>query len=323
MSVFLIYRNPNAGFSIYRCFEEFKMHLDIKELFLPEYRISVLKLIRNIKYIKKNVSKDDIIHITGDIHYVLLGLIGKKTILTIHDTVLLDNCKKKNLKWLLYYLFWFYFPCKIAKKVVCISNETNNRLQKYVKCNSIVIPDPVSSSFNRKDKIFNSNCPTILHIGTGWNKNLDNVIKALSGLNVNLVIIGKISSSAETLLISSNIKYAIKQNLSSDEIIAEYENCDIISFPSIYEGFGLPIIEGQTVGRIVITSNIEPHVSVPGKNGAIFVDPNNVDSIRDGFLRAINDNVLRENIINNGFNNSKHYSFKNIVNEYNKIYEYL
>lgn len=321
MSIILVNRNPKAGYSIYRCFAEFKNYINVKELFLPEYRISIKNIIRNINYIKKNTNKDDIIHVTGDVHYVLLGLKHRNTVLTIHDTVLLDNRKRKDLKWFFYYLLWFYFPCKIAKKVVCISEETKRCLEKYVKCESIVISDPVSSTFKKNEKIFTKDCPYILHIGTGWNKNLDNVIKALSGMNVSLVIVGNISSNIEVLLKTAKINYEVKVGLSDSEIIEEYNKCDIVSFPSIYEGFGLPILEGQTVGRIVVTSQIEPHMTVAGKKGAIFVNPNNVESIREGFLIAIQNPPIRDEIIKNGYENIKKYNIESITNCYKIIYE--
>ena len=66
-------------------------------------------------------------------------------------------------------------------------------------------------------------------------------------------------------------------------MIQEYKDADLISFPSTFEGFGMPIIEGQAVGRPVITSNIEPMVSVAA-DAAILVDPFNIESIRECFF---------------------------------------
>lgn len=319
MSVALINRNSKAGFSIYKCFSGFKNYIEVKEIFVPEVSITVKNIIKNIFYIRRMTSKDDVLHITGDIHYVLLGLFNRKTVLTIHDTVLLDN-NTKNLKWYFYYLFWFFIPCKIANHVVCISEETQRRLNRYVKCKSIVIPDPVSSCFKTKIKEFSTVKPVILQLGTGWNKNVDNVIKAIEGLDVRLVLIGKINNEIEDLLKEKKIDYINKSNLSDDEIVNEYNECDIVSFPTIYEGFGLPILEAQKVGRCVITSNIEPHKSVAGENGAVFVNPFDIDSIRSGFLELLNNKKLRENIISNGFNNVLSYSEESIVNMYKSIY---
>lgn len=319
MSVVLINRNNKAGFSIYKCFSGFKNHMDIKELFVPEYKISIKNMIANIKYIKQNTQKDDILHITGDIHYVLFGLKKRKTVLTIHDTVLLDRTKR-GFKWLIYYFIWFFFPCKIAKQVVCISEETKRRLLGYVKCNAIVIPDPVSDAFKESFKQFNTKCPVILQIGTGWNKNVQNIIKAVSSLNVKLVIIGQLSEEQRTLLLENNINYDNKINLSDGQIIEEYKNCDIVSFATFYEGFGLPILEGQKTGRIVLSSNIEPHKSVMGENAGVLVNPYDVNSIKKGLLLILQDNCLRKEIIEAGFINASKYSESNVVEMYKRIY---
>lgn len=325
MSVVLINRNNKAGFSIYKCFENFKKYLPLKELFMPQYRISFKNMKENISYVKKNTEKDDILHITGDVHYLLLGLKKRNTILTIHDTVLLDNTSRFSPKWYFYYLFWFYFPCKFVKKIVCISKYTQENLNKYVKARGIqnktqIIPDPVTADFVKSVKVFNKECPVILHIGTNWNKNLDRVIMALEGIACKLVIVGKISEEIENLLKEKNINFQNKMNLTDAQIVEEYNNCDVVSFPSIYEGFGLPILEGQSVGRIVVTSNIEPHKSVSG-GAAIFVDPKNVKSIREGFLTAINNDLIRNEKISVGYENAKQYCEEVVVQQYNSLYK--
>ena len=80
--------------------------------------------------------------------------------------------------------------------------------------------------------------------------------------------------------------YSFASNLSDNDLLKEYQNADIINFPSCHEGFGMPIIEGQAVGRIVVTSNIEPMISV-ANNGAAICDPYNIESIRNTYIRVI------------------------------------
>ena len=75
-------------------------------------------------------------------------------------------------------------------------------------------------------------------------------------------------------------------NLTHEEIVSEDRKADIINFPSLFEGFGMPIIEGQATGRIVITSNLSPMKEVAG-NGAILVDPYSVNEIRNAYLSVI------------------------------------
>ena len=100
---------------------------------------------------------------------------------------------------------------------------------------------------------------------------------------------GKINSSTleiyrkdiEDMLRFYSIRYVYKCDLSNQEILDEYMNCDIVSFPSLYEGFGMPIIEGQAVGRVVFTSDLEPMKEIAG-DAALLVDPYSIESIRNG-----------------------------------------
>lgn len=76
----------------------------------------------------------------------------------------------------------------------------------------------------------------MLHIGTRPNKNLERVIEALEGIKCHLRIIGKLTSEQEKLLSEKKIKYSNGINLTDEEILNEYILCDIVSFPSLYEG---------------------------------------------------------------------------------------
>ena len=111
----------------------------------------------------------------------------------------------------------------------------------------------------------------------------------------------------------------IDNNVSDEEIIRAYKECDIVSFPSLYEGFGLPIIEGQAIGRPVVTSALLPMSSIAGK-GAVLVDPYSVDSITKGIVYALENS---ESLIKEGINNADHFSLKHIVGQYMSLYENL
>ena len=142
-------------------------------------------------------------------------------------------------------------------------------------------------------------------------------IQALKGISCHLRIIGKINNNIIDLLKQNKIEYSNDWNLTHEQIVQEYQQADIINFPSLYEGFGMPIIEGQASGRIVITSNISPMKDVAG-DGAILIDPFDDKSIKKAYLAVIKDQNLRENIIQKGFSNAKKYTIKN---QYYNIYK--
>ena len=100
----------------------------------------------------------------------------------------------------------------------------------------------------------------------------------------------------------------------------EYINCDLITFVSTYEGFGLPIIEGQSVGRAVITGNISSTTEIAG-GSCCLVNPFNINSIASGITRVINDDSYRNRLIQDGFKNVHRFNSRNISLEYLKLYQ--
>jgi len=103
-------------------------------------------------------------------------------------------------------------------------------------------------------------------------------------------------------------------------MIQAYINCDMLCFVSTYEGFGLPIIEAQACGRVVITSN---NASMPeiANNGALLVNPLDVNDIKNGINLLINNSKLREELISKGIENVKRFQPEIIANQYQQLYD--
>jgi len=324
MKITYFYRNPKVGFSIGKVFQsishEMSKNMDVTEVFMPSERSMPWDIIKNTWYTYKHRNKAGINHITGHIHDVVLGLHGCKTVLTIHDLVFLDNVKnplKRFYKW----LFWLYLPIKLSDKVVCISTQTKKNILSHLKTDKLtVIGDPIDPMFEFIPKEFNKKKPVILHIGTGWNKNLFRVIESLTNIPCHLRIIGKLSSEQLVAIKNSGVEYSNVYNISDKEIKEEYVNCNIVSFPSEYEGFGMPIIEGQKVGRVVITSKIEPLLEVSG-DAVEYVDPLDVESIRKAFIKVIQDDDNRMNKIALGQVNVERFNVEKIAQQYLQVYK--
>jgi len=322
------HRNPSAGFSIARVFrtivDEVSKSGEVVEHYVPSRRALPWHMIQNIYYVFENRDKSGLNHISGDIHYCILALIGCKSVLTIHDTVFIDNVKnpfKRFFKW----LFWLYLPVKISSEVICISSKTRESVLKYVKKEKIrVIHNAADPRICFSFKTMNKDDITILHIGCGWNKNLERVIEALARFPyvIHLRIIGKLSKFQIKLLEDSNITYSNKYDLTDEQVVNEYRDSDVVCFPSIYEGFGMPVIEGQKAGRVVLTSYIEPLIEIAG-GAACLIDPEDIVSIKNGFLKLIENDAFRDNIVKRGLENIKRFDVKFVVSQYIDVYKSL
>ncbi len=115
------------------------------------------------------------------------------------------------------------------------------------------------------------------------------------------------------------IEYEGFVNLSEEQLFEKYKDCDLLFFASTYEGFGMPIMEANIVGRPVITSNLYSMPEVAG-NAALLVDPFN-DDIRNGILKIINEDSLRDDLITKGFKNADRFTLENIAEDYLQLYK--
>ncbi|MBP9983512.1 MAG: glycosyltransferase family 4 protein [Prevotella sp.] len=325
MEITYFYRkNTGSNYSIAKVFYTFNRYIsEKKEVYMPESGNSLKGIIKNVLYTYRFRSKNGINHITGEIHYCSLVLPRKNTVLTIHDIGNLDKKNNSILVYLFLYVFCYYLPLRHLKYITCVSECTKNEIIKkfpWAIGKIQVIPNPVDDIIRYSAKLFNEEKPRILQIGTAPYKNLNRTVEALKGVKCELRIIGQLDTHILQVLRDYGIEYTNNKGLTDQEIADEYSNCDIVSFPSLYEGFGMPVIEGFMSGRIVVTSNIEPMKTICG-NGAILVDPLSVESIRNGFLTAIFDASLRNQKIIEGRELAKKYLPISIKGRYVEFYE--
>lgn len=294
--------------------EKFAVFFD--RLLFPNDTWSTFK---NLLFYRKPLA--DIYHITGHIHYIALIFPVKNTILTVHDVRILYI--RRGIRRFVLKKMLLDFPIRRLKYITAISEATKKEIIRYTKCDEKkirVIENPLPSSISpEKIKKFNSACPTILQIGTTDNKNLENLIEALEGINCRLKIVGRIGAPVKKLLNDRRIDYENAYNLNDSEIRSEYEKADLVAFCSTYEGFGLPVIEAQAMGKPLITSNIEPLKEVAG-GAAVLIEPSDVSSIRNGILELINNADLRKNLVNKGFENVKRFAPTRISEMYENLY---
>jgi glycosyltransferase involved in cell wall biosynthesis len=286
----------------------------IKSIELPFASKGIIQIFLNLLYLLQ--FKKGLFHITGDVHYAVLALPKKSTVLTIHDLVFLES--QRGIKR--FFLRWLYLklPVSRAKYITTISEKSKKEIVLHGKCSQdkiIVIPNPVDSNIRFEIKKFNQTEPRFLFIGLKANKNFDRTIQAISGIKLHLRIIGNLNAAQKALLQMHKINYSSDSSISDEQLIQEYIDCDAILFPSIYEGFGLPVIEGFKAGRPVITSNLEPMNEI-SHGAALLVDPISVVSIREAVIKLVNNEQLRNEMVERGFAAVKQYEVETIAQKY-------
>ena len=316
---------PNQNYSLEFIFDDVRHRLsgNIRPTVhrAPFYSKGIIR--RALIALSAAFHQGDLNHITGDINFASLLLSRKRTLLTILDAGVMDGkqgVRKALLDWL-----WFRLPAKSAQMITTISESAKKDILKYVNVPEDkirVIPVAVSPHFEWWPKDFDSSCPRILQVGTKANKNIKRLIPALSGLSCKLQIIGPLTNSLRAQLNANGIEYENWSNLALNDVVKKYQQCDLLTFCSTYEGFGMPIVEANAVGRPVVTSDISSMPEVAG-NAACLVDPFDIASIRAGIKKVIDQPEYRKRLVENGKANATRFDPHAIANQYLELYEEL
>jgi glycosyltransferase involved in cell wall biosynthesis len=323
LAVTYFYREPRkTGLSIEGIFQSVKASLQGKVAINEFYCDAKLSRVQNTKQAGKQAGT--INHITGDVNFLAMGLRGRKNILTIHDLGYYENPVHSRLKKIFYELFWFTLPLKYIDIVTVVSEFTKEKLMRYFNFPEHrirVIPDPVKPVFHFVRKEVVSGKPVVLMLGTGKHKNLDNLIEAAKNIDVHLDIVGWPAPDELEKLKQYGISHTVYNGLTDEQVQERYAACDILFIASYYEGFGMPIIEAQTVGRPVITSNIGAMLEV-GKGSTLLVDPHSPAEIRNA-INSLSDRGLYDELVEKGIKNAAKYDYRKIAEQYLSVYEEL
>ncbi|TDJ30986.1 MAG: glycosyltransferase family 1 protein [Gammaproteobacteria bacterium] len=241
-------------------------------------------------------------------HHLPLLLRSIPCVLTIHDCVWRQHPGTMQLRGLIAERLLTPASLQLATRIIAVSQATaadlvslypnlQPKIDVIYEANSL---HPIESSSAMRT-------PYMLFVGTlEPRKNLQRCLEALAKLKTlgselpRLIVTGGRGWKMEPLHLSVTalgLEQQVEYVGSADdtELSALYAGCDFLVFPSLYEGFGLPIVEAFSFGKPVITSNVSAMPEVAG-DASLLVDPNSVDEIANAMKRLITDRALYDTL---------------------------
>jgi glycosyltransferase involved in cell wall biosynthesis len=246
-------------------------------------------------------------------------------IVTVHDLIPLQY-PELSPKWKYYYLYALPFLLKQSQGIICVSEYTKQDLVKNYRLN----PDSINVVYNgyaqdlfypQPDRAilqkYNLN-KYLLYVGDmRFYKNLSRCLEAFDSLSLKdyqFVITGKKDDFFYPEIERQTAKLAAKDRIIFLDYVPTavlpslYSMAQALVFASLYEGFGLPVLEAMACGCPVITSKV---TSIPevGGDSVLYVDPKNVKSIAQGMYQILTNTELKTNLIHQGLARAKLFSW--------------
>lgn len=293
--------------------------------------------------IKRDMQKHKLQLFHGLNHELPVGLphIGVKSVVTVHDL--------SFMRFPEHYSFWkrriraarTRHACQQADHIIAISEHTKRELMHfydlpaekisvvYQSCHERYMQEKPNKTLEAVRKRYQLPDAYMLCVGSITpRKNLIGALKALALLpesqRLPLVVVGKGNTyrrSARSYIESNGLKpWAKFINVSFDDLPAVYQNASLFVYPSLYEGFGIPILEALFSKVPVLTSNTS---SLPeaGGPGALKVDPTNAEAIAEGMLRLLTDESYREELVELGYAHAQQFHGEKLTGQMMKLYQ--
>ena len=286
--------------------------------------------------------KVDVIHLPW--HSASLLIKTRPTILTVLD--LTEFRLKCHYDWLRIFYRKIMLPIssKLADKIVAISQFTKKDITDFLNIPDSKI-DVIYCAPQKRYKVLDKNickefvakysikCPYILYVGQVQhpNKNLPVLLQAFSivkktiNVKYQLILVGKrhhtgdiVYKMAGQLGMGDDIRFI--GYVPDEELPYFYNAADAFVYPSLFEGFGLPVIEAMSCGCPVVTSNRAALAEVAG-NAAILINPESAGGIAEAVMNLISREDKRREIIEKGLERAKNFSWAQSARDYLIVYE--
>lgn len=244
-------------------------------------------------------------------------LVKRRQAVTFFDATPFRFSSTYRKAFVVYYFVALFLLSRTVRRVATISDFSRSELADVLRIDpSRITVVPCASSAIASAEPVEPDLPGIgddayLVVGTfARHKNLLEPVRAIAASGRTVVVVGaaaddKVYARAETGFGDGVI---VAPRLSDPELAWLYRRAKALVFPSLYEGFGLPVLEAQIVGCPVIASDA---ASIPevGGDAALYFDPHSVENLLAVVENFENTPGLREELISRGFKNVFRYSW--------------
>jgi glycosyltransferase involved in cell wall biosynthesis len=229
-------------------------------------------------------------------------------ILTIHDLIPLKHPGQHRFQ----YLYFKYFLPQVIKRCRALFTVSETTRHALISCYGIrpdkvfVVPDGVATSIFRSstDRPPDSKDRYLLVVGASYpHKNIEELLKNWKLWKGRYTVKIVSCHGKHRLLLDRFVaEYGVHDHveflgyINNDELVALYQNCSALVFPSLCEGFGMPPLEAMACGRPAIVSDIPVHREVMGE-AAIYITPGTESSWQTAFSLISDERYIAERII--------------------------
>lgn len=269
--------------------------------------------------------KGDFLYFTPGYNSPLLFL--SNVIITVHDLNHYDLPCNSSIMKRFYYRFVLMRACRKSKLILTVSDFSRSRIIKWsgVSPDKVIkVGNGVDDSFSPDVEKFSPGFKYFLCIGNRKaHKNENRVIEAFSEANIDpkikLVFNGYSTPYLSDLIhrLKMNDRIVFKGDVEDSEIPSLYAGAIALVFPSLYEGFGLPIIEAMACGTPVITSTCTSLPEIAG-DAALLIDPESVQDISLAIHRLSIDDQLRSRLHHLGLERARHFRWNMVSDKVKK-----
>jgi glycosyltransferase involved in cell wall biosynthesis len=294
------------------------------------------------KGVLSDLEKDKIQIFHGLSGEIPVGLRKKnvKSIVTIHDLIFVRHPHLYSFFDRKIHFYKFKKAARNADLVIAISEQTKSDIINFLDIDQAkvhVIYQGCKNVFkktytdSKKDTVAKKiNLPEkfILNVGTiEERKNALTIVKAIKDLDVSLVLIGKETTYANQIheyIDANNLQDRVRflKGISAEELAIIYQLATVFVYPSIFEGFGIPIIEALYSKTPVITNKngVFPEAGGPS---SLYIEPFDVDDLQQKINQVLSDSTLSEEMKEKGFEFAQKFNDDVIATSFNNLYQSL